>query len=41
MDNKIKMANRYGLNLKLTNIADPEDTAVIDFANEVSLEISG
>ncbi len=41
MDNKIKMANRYGLNLKLTNIADPDDTAVIDFANEVSLEISG
>ena len=41
MENTIKMANRYGLNLKLTNVADPEDTAVIDFANEVSLEISG
>lgn len=41
MDNTIKMANRYGLNLKLTNIKDSTDTAVIDFANEVSLEISG
>lgn len=41
MENTIKMANRYGLNLKLTNIKDEADTAVIDFANEVSLEISG
>lgn len=41
MENTIKMANRYGLNLKLTNIKDETDTAVIDFANEVSLEISG
>lgn len=41
MENTIKMANRYGLNLKLTNIKDENDTAVIDFANEVSLEISG
>ncbi len=41
MENTIKMANRYGLNLKLTNIKDDSDTAVIDFANEVSLEISG
>lgn len=29
MDNKIKMANRYGLNLKLTNIADPDDLSLI------------
>lgn len=41
MSTSIKMANRYGLNLKLTNIADENDTMVIDFANEVSLEISG
>lgn len=36
-----KMANRYGLNLKLTNITDESDTMVIDFANEISLEITG
>lgn len=41
MDNTTKMANRYGLNLTLTNIADKDETAVIDFANEVSLEVSG
>ncbi len=41
MSTSIKMANRYGLNLKLTNIADENDTMVIDFANEVSLEITG
>lgn len=41
MTNTTKMANRYGLNLTLTNIADEEDTAVIDFANEVSLEVTG
>lgn len=41
MENTIKMANRYGLNLTLTNIKDAKDTATIDFANEVSLEISG
>ncbi len=41
MTNTTKMANRYGLNLILTNIADEEDTATIDFANEVSLEVSG
>ena len=41
MENTIKMANRYGLNLKLTNIKDESDTMVLDFANEVSLEITG
>ncbi len=41
MSASIKMANRYGLNLKLTNITDDTDTMVIDFANEVSLEVTG
>lgn len=41
MTNTTKMANRYGLNLVLTNIADETDTATIDFANEVSLEVTG
>ena len=41
MSASIKMANRYGLNLKLTNITDETDTMVIDFANEVSLEVTG
>ena len=41
VNNTTKMANRYGLNLVLTNIADEEDTATIDFANEVSLEVTG
>lgn len=39
--NTTKMANRYGLNMTLTNIADETDKAVIDFANEVSIEVSG
>lgn len=41
--NTTKMANRYGLNLKLTDLADADGatTATIDFANEVSLEITG
>lgn len=41
MENTTKMANRYGLNLTLTNVADETDTATIDFANEVSLEVTG
>ena len=41
MDNTVKMANRYGLNITLTNIKDDSETATIDFANEVSLEITG
>lgn len=41
MENTIKMSNRYGLNLNITNIVDESDTATIDFANEVSLEITG
>lgn len=41
MQNTTKMANRYGLNLTLTNIADEQETATIDFANEVSLEVTG
>ncbi len=41
MTNTTKMANRYGLNLKLTNIVNENDTAVMDFANEVSIEVSG
>lgn len=39
--NTTKMANRYGLNLKFTNIKDETDTATIDFINEVSIEVSG
>lgn len=41
MENTQKIANRYGLNLKITNINDSTDTATIDFANEVSIEITG
>lgn len=41
MTNTTKMANRYGLNLTLTNIADDTDTMTIEFANEVSIEVSG
>lgn len=41
MQNTTKMANRYGLNLKFTNIKDAEDTATIDFVNEVSLDVTG
>lgn len=41
MGNTTKMANRYGLNLKLTNITDDSETTIIDFANEVNLEITG
>ena len=41
MTNTTKMANRYGLNLELVNIAEETDKMTIDFANEVSLEVSG
>lgn len=41
MENTTKMANRYGMNLKITNIIDETDTAIIDFANEVSFEVTG
>lgn len=41
MQKTTKMANRYGLNLKLTNIKDETESAIIDFANEVSIEVSG
>lgn len=41
MTNTTEMANRYGLNLVLTDINDETETATIDFANEVSLEITG
>lgn len=41
LENTTKMANRYGLNLTLTNIADESDTATIEFANEVSIEVTG
>lgn len=41
MTNTTKMANRYGLNLKFTNVKDETDTATIDFVNEVSIEVTG
>lgn len=41
MQNTVKMANRFGADLTFTNIKDETDTAFIDYANEVSLEVSG
>lgn len=41
LESTTKMANRFGLNMTLTNIADSTDTAAIDFANEVSIEVTG
>lgn len=41
MSNTTKMANRYGLDIVLTSLSDSTKTATIDFANEVSIEVTG
>lgn len=43
MEKTTKISNRYGLNLKLTEYGvDSDENAInIDFANEVSLEVTG